>query len=129
MYRFALIFPALILIAGFAQQSSNPPAAKTPTYAAIPVEATKQPNPVKYTPESLARAKKWWTLDCEMCHGKNGDGKGDTAKEMKLQIADFTIPLRSKIAPMAKSSTSSKMVTTICLPRVHASRRKRIGIW
>ena len=96
MYRFALIFPALILIAGFAQQSSNPPAAKTPTYAAIPVEATKQPNPVKYTPESLARAKKWWTLDCEMCHGKNGDGKGDTAKEMKLQIADFTDPATLK---------------------------------
>jgi cytochrome c len=96
VYRFALIFPALIVIAAFAQQSSNPPAAKTPSYAAIPVEAAKQPNPVKPTPESLARAKKWWTLDCEMCHGKNGDGKGDTAKEMKLQIVDFTDPATLK---------------------------------
>lgn len=93
MYRSALVFSALILFASFVftQQSSNPPAAqKPPSYDAIPVEAAKQPNPVKSTPESLARAKKWWTLDCEMCHGKNGDGKGDTAKEMKLQIVDFT---------------------------------------
>jgi mono/diheme cytochrome c family protein len=93
VYRSALVFSALILFASFVftQQSSNPPAAqKPPSYDAIPVEAAKQPNPVKSTPESLARAKKWWTLDCEMCHGKNGDGKGDTAKEMKLQIVDFT---------------------------------------
>jgi len=31
-------------------------------------------------------------MDCEMCHGKSGDGKGDTAKEMKLTIVDFTNP-------------------------------------
>jgi mono/diheme cytochrome c family protein len=68
----------------------------TPTYAAIPVEATKQPNPVKATPESMARAKKWWTLDCAMCHGKDGDGKGETAKDMKLAIADFTDPATLK---------------------------------
>lgn len=68
----------------------------TPTYAAIPVEATKQPNPVKATPESIARAQKWWTLDCVMCHGKDGDGKGETAKDMKLAIADFTDPATLK---------------------------------
>ncbi len=93
MYRFALVLPALILLSfpASTQQTSSQPAAQKPSsYAAIPVEAAKQPNPVKATPESLARAKKWWTLDCEMCHGKNGDGKGETAKDMKLQLADFT---------------------------------------
>lgn len=93
MFRLALVFPAFILFTSpiFAQQPSTSPAtAKPPSYAAIPVEAAKQPNPVKSSPESLARAKKWWTLDCEMCHGKNGDGKGETAKDMKLPMADFT---------------------------------------
>ncbi|MFZ0730962.1 MAG: cytochrome c [Candidatus Sulfotelmatobacter sp.] len=93
MKRFALVLPALFLLTPsvFTQQSSTP-APQNPSYSAIPVEATKQQNPVKYSPESLARAKKWWTMDCEMCHGKNGDGKGDTAKDMKLTMMDFTNP-------------------------------------
>jgi mono/diheme cytochrome c family protein len=98
VYQSALLVPALILFvfSALPQQSPTSSAQKTPSYAAIPVEAAKQPNPVKSTPESLARAKKWWALDCEMCHGKNGDGKGETAKEMKLQTADFTDPATLK---------------------------------
>ena len=102
MSRFALVLPALALfllaVALIAQQSSapagqNPPAGQnSPSYAAIPVDAAKAPNPVKSSPESLARARKWWTLDCVMCHGKDGNGKGDTAVDMKLTIADFTDP-------------------------------------
>lgn len=93
MYRLTLVLPALFLLAipVLTQQSSSAPAPKT-SYAAIPVEAAKQPNPVKPSAESSARAKKWWTLDCEMCHGKSGDGKGDTAKDMKLTMMDFTNP-------------------------------------
>jgi mono/diheme cytochrome c family protein len=72
--------------------ASAPAPQKASGYAAIPVDAAKVPNPVKATPESLARAKKWWTLDCMMCHGKDGDGKGETAADMKLTIADFTDP-------------------------------------
>ena len=98
MYRFTLVLPALFLVALAlsAQQASTSTPQVTPTYAAIPVEATKQPNPVKATPESIARAKKWWTLDCAMCHGKDGDGKGETAKDMKLAIVDFTDPATLK---------------------------------
>jgi mono/diheme cytochrome c family protein len=99
VYRFALVLPALFLfvLPASSQQSSSAPAAQnTPSYSAIPVEATKQANPVKATPESLTRAKKWWTLDCEMCHGKTGDGKGETAKDMKLTMADFTNPATLK---------------------------------
>ena len=92
MYRFALVLPAFILVSSsiiiFAQQPTT--TQKTPSYAAIPVEAARQANPVKSTPESLTRARKWWALDCEMCHGKNGDGKGETAKDMKLTMVDFT---------------------------------------
>lgn len=46
-------------------------------------------NPVKPTPESLAKAKKTYKLDCAMCHGENGDGKGDVAADMK-NVTDFT---------------------------------------
>lgn len=96
MHRFTLILPALFLLAGAvpAQQSATQP--KVTAYSAIPVEATRQANPVKQTPESLARARKWWTMDCAMCHGKDGNGKGETAQEMKLAIVDFTDPTTLK---------------------------------
>jgi len=97
--RFTLVLHALFLIAPAlpAQQAQTPAApAKTPSYAAIPVTAAREPNPVKSSPESLARAKKWWTLDCVMCHGKDGDGKGETAKDMKLTVSDFTNPATLK---------------------------------
>jgi len=93
--RFTLALPALCLFAipvTAQQQPSNPSAQNSPSYAAIPVEAAKAQNPVKSSPESLARAKKWWALDCAMCHGANGDGKGETAKDMKLNMVDFTNP-------------------------------------
>lgn len=97
MYRSALLLPVIILLAiSFSAQQSSTPTQKASPYSAIPVEAARQTNPVKSTPESLARAKKWWALDCEMCHGKNGDGKGDIAKDMKLQISDFTDPATLK---------------------------------
>jgi mono/diheme cytochrome c family protein len=30
--------------------------------------------------------------DCAMCHGDSGNGKGDLAADMKLQLADFSDP-------------------------------------
>ena len=99
MSRFALVLPALVLcvLALSAQQQPSAPATQNiPAYAAIPADAAKAPNPVKSTPESLARAKKWWTLDCAMCHGKDGTGKGETAQDMKLTIADLTDPATLK---------------------------------
>ncbi len=84
---------SLLLIAACAGLAQQPPAGpKVPNYAAIPPDVAKQPNPVKLSPDSLARAKKWWTMDCTMCHGANGDGKGDIAKDMKLQLRDLTDP-------------------------------------
>jgi len=100
VYRLALVFPAILFLAfstsGQQQKPDSSAAQKTPSYSAIPVEAAKAPNPVKSTPESLARARKWWTLDCEMCHNKNGDGKGETARDMKLTMVDFTDPATLK---------------------------------
>jgi mono/diheme cytochrome c family protein len=100
MYRLTFVLPALFLAFLVTPQQqpapSNAAAQKPPSYAAIPVEAAKKENPVKPTPESLARARKWWALDCEMCHNKSGDGKGETAREMKLTMVDFTDPATLK---------------------------------
>lgn len=101
MSRLTLVFAALILLilVSTAQQPSSTPNSqtqKTPSYSAIPVQATRETNPVKPSPESLARARKWWTLDCEMCHNKNGDGKGETARDMKLTMFDLTDPATLK---------------------------------
>lgn len=99
MSRFALVLPAFLLfvpVVPAQQQPSTPTTQKPPSYDAIPVEAAKEANPVKPTPESLTRAKKWWTLDCAMCHGKEGDGKGETARDMKLNIVDFSNPATLK---------------------------------
>ncbi|MGA9391736.1 MAG: c-type cytochrome [Candidatus Sulfotelmatobacter sp.] len=93
--RFALfvsltfVFQVLV----FAQETQPAaPKAATPTYADVPAEAAKRPNPIKSSPESITRARKWWNLDCAMCHGKDGDGKGNIAADMKLKIVDFTDP-------------------------------------
>ena len=133
MSRFTLVLPALFLFAlalPAQQQPSTPTPQKTPTYAAIPVEAIKQPNPVKSSPESLARAKKWWTLDCAMCHGTDGNGKGETADGYEAEARRFhRSRRRSKTAPTARSSTSSRTATTTCRPKARASRPKRIGTW
>ena len=98
MSRLALVLSAaLVSLATLsAQQTQTPQIVPPSSYAAIPAEAAKRPNPVKSSPESLARAKKWWGMDCAMCHGKNGDGKGDVAADMKLAIADFTNPATLK---------------------------------
>jgi mono/diheme cytochrome c family protein len=92
--RLALVLStALIYLAALsAQETQTPQKVTPPSYAAIPIEAARQANPVRSSPESLARAKKWWEMDCIMCHGKEGNGKGDLAAEMKLKVADFTDP-------------------------------------
>jgi len=53
-----------------------------------PEDAAKK-NPIAPTPEGLAEAKKLYGYHCAMCHGKDGDGKGDLAGEMKLELHDW----------------------------------------
>jgi len=65
-------------------------------YASVPADEAGKANPIKSTPESLAKGKKWWNIDCSMCHGDNGDGKGDVAQDSKLQIVNLTDPATVK---------------------------------
>ncbi len=71
-------------------------AATPPVAAKIPDEAVKMVNPVKSTPAGLAHAKKIYGYDCAMCHGKDGDGQGDLAGDMKLKLPDWRDPASLK---------------------------------
>jgi len=103
MWTRILVLVAL-LFAAFscpAQQSQDSAAAEpkpsSPSAAAkIPPEALKVVNPVKPTAASLALAKKKYGYDCAMCHGVDGDGKGDLAIEMKLKMPDYRDPAALK---------------------------------
>ena len=60
--------------------------------APIPAEDVARKNPVKPTPEGLAQANKLFVYHCAMCHGTDGDGKGDLAMQMKLKLKDWRNP-------------------------------------
>ena len=95
--KFLLIVPLLLAVAFCvqAQQTKQPPKEPVAPYT-IPEEAVHQANPVKATPESIAHGKKWYGYDCAMCHGKDGDGKGEVGADMKLKVSDFTDPATLK---------------------------------
>jgi mono/diheme cytochrome c family protein len=70
--------------------------ADKPSDFKVPPEIAKQTNPVKPTAASQAQAKKTYNIDCAMCHGKDGDGQGDLAIDMKLQLLDYRDPAALK---------------------------------
>jgi mono/diheme cytochrome c family protein len=58
----------------------------------ITPEDVARKNPVKSSPEGLAEARKVFGYDCAMCHGDNGDGKGEVVESMKLTMHDWRDP-------------------------------------
>ena len=89
--RSSLLVLCALLLAGFGgsraarrspQEKAGPPPKMTP-------EDVEKKNPVAPTPEGLAEARKLYGFDCAMCHGKEGDGKGDLAADMKLELRDW----------------------------------------
>ena len=90
MLKPLFVLLALSFFAPAPQQPAAPPAP-----SAIPAEAAHVVNPVKPTPESQARVKKMYGYDCAMCHGPNGNGKGDIA-DLKPLPRDYTDPAALK---------------------------------
>lgn len=85
----SLFLPLLPFFALLFQQPSS-------ASSVIPADAAKMVNPVKPTPESQARAKKQYGYDCALCHGENGNGKGDVVADLKLTLKDYTDPAALK---------------------------------
>jgi mono/diheme cytochrome c family protein len=92
------VVAALVLLccAVSARQEQKAPAAGAAADYKIPPEASKLPNPVKPTAASVAAGKKSYGFDCAMCHGKDGDGKGELAVDMKLKLVDYRDPASLK---------------------------------
>ena len=102
MLKPLFILLTLLVFSLPAQQPAGPPVA-----AVVPPDVSQMVNPAKPTPETLARAKKMYGYDCAMCHGANGDGKGDLVADMKLTLKDYTD------AAALKDMTDGQMYTII----------------
>jgi mono/diheme cytochrome c family protein len=83
------LFAGLSVLTAHAQEAAKPPQNPPATESKIPEDAKKQVNPVKVTADSIAMGKKQYGTECAMCHGQTGDGKGDLAADMKLNLADL----------------------------------------
>lgn len=62
----------------------------------IPPEDAKKSNPLKNDAATIAEGKKLYSSQCALCHGNNGDGKGDLAEDMKLTMRDYHDPATLK---------------------------------
>jgi mono/diheme cytochrome c family protein len=85
MLKLLLALSSFCLFSFTAQEPAAPAAPSS-----IPPEAAHMVNPVKPTAESQAHAKKMYGYDCAMCHGANGNGKGELVADMKLTLKDYT---------------------------------------
>jgi mono/diheme cytochrome c family protein len=88
MLKFLFVLPAALFFALLPQE--------TPAPAPMPADAATLTNPVTPTAESEARAKEVYRIDCTMCHGTNGNGKGDLVGDMGLKMKDLTDPASLK---------------------------------
>jgi mono/diheme cytochrome c family protein len=90
--RSTLAVLGAFLLASFAVPDAGPKSTQEKPSSAepkmTPEDAAKK-NPVAPTTEGLAEARKLYGYDCSMCHGKDGDGKGDLAGELKLELHDW----------------------------------------
>src|SRR5208283_5530871 len=91
-FAVALLAIACLPLQGRSPQQTTPAPALTPPQTVTPPPAAATKNPVKPTPDSQAKAKSLYQIDCAMCHGDNGNGKTDLATSMGLTIEDWTNP-------------------------------------
>ena len=92
MLKLLFVLPSVLFFAFMPQEK---PAPDKP----LPADAATLVNPVKPTSESQAHAKTTYGMDCAMCHGIKGDGKGDLVADMHLTMKDLTDPATMKDMP------------------------------
>jgi mono/diheme cytochrome c family protein len=93
MVKCIAIAPVLLILgaAVFGRQE-----AAAPADFKVPPELVGKTNPVHPTAAGLALARRMYGYDCAMCHGKDGDGKGDMAADMKPPLKDYRDPASLK---------------------------------
>ncbi len=86
MLKLLFALPAVLFFALLPQDQTATPG--TP----MPADAATLVNPVTPTADSQSHARKMYGIDCAMCHGANGNGKGDLVADMQLTMKDLTDP-------------------------------------
>jgi mono/diheme cytochrome c family protein len=142
MKSFLLLFAGSLLVvavaignAGLLQAQTPTPApapavapAVNPAPAAVPAEAVTYPrNPVKPSPESQAKAKNFYAMDCAICHGDNGNGKTDMAQSMTLP--DWTDPKVLENHPDGELFNSIRNGKGEKMPAEDSGRAKDEMVW
>lgn len=89
MIKLLFALPCVLFLSFLPQEA--PPVEKP-----MPADAATLTNPVTPTAESEAHAKMMYGIDCAMCHGAKGNGKGDLVGDMHLTMKDFTDPAALK---------------------------------
>jgi len=87
MLKVLLMFSPLVLLVMALQQPTPAPAPWS-----VPPEFVRMTNPVKPTPDSLAKARKMYQYDCAICHGPGGNGRGELAANLQTKPKDWTDP-------------------------------------
>jgi mono/diheme cytochrome c family protein len=93
--RWTILVPGAFVLASLGISDAKPNATQEKPASAEPKmtpEDTAKKNPVPSTSEGLAEVRKLYGYNCAMCHGKTGDGKGDLAADMKLELRDWRDP-------------------------------------
>ena len=91
--RRTLLILSVILLVSFGISRAKPNSTQEKpgsTEPKITPEDAAKKNPIPPTAEGLAEARKLFGYNCAMCHGKSGDGKGDLAADMKLELRDWS---------------------------------------
>ena len=88
--------PALAIAALLTFGLNGRPQEKSPSDFKIPPEEASRKNPVATTASAMVVGKKRYGLDCAVCHGIKGDGKGDVVDELKLKLRDWRDPASLK---------------------------------
>ncbi|MDZ4714544.1 MAG: cytochrome c [Cytophagales bacterium] len=84
MKFYAFVFLACCLIVGTVHAQEKP---KPWT---VPESAKKVKMPIKNNAENLSIGKGVYAKHCKSCHGKNGEGDGPKASELKTFPGDFS---------------------------------------
>jgi mono/diheme cytochrome c family protein len=87
MLKLFFVLPSILLLAFLPQEPAT-----APEKSALPADAATMTNPVTPNAESKARAKTIYGMDCAICHGEKGNGKGELVADMQLKMKDFTKP-------------------------------------
>ena len=91
MWKQTALTISMLVSLGAAQPQEKPPAEFK-----IPPEEASRKNPLATNPNAIAEGKKRYATECSVCHGTEGDGKGDVVDELKLKLRDWRDPTALK---------------------------------